>query len=152
VEDRPSRLAYIGNQSSSLSTLGNLQNQNVIPLGAEFGPNPVTGQPESGQVFAPNNIPNKSDYRAYPNYQSINVANHIAWANYNALQASWNRQTGSLVYGANYTWSKALGVRGNWDTGYIGDPVNPSHDYGIRCLRPSPGAQSLVLLPGGQEI
>jgi hypothetical protein len=124
-------VTYIGNQSSSLSTLGNLQNQNVIPLGAEFGPNPVFGQPESGQVFAPNNIPNKSDYRAYPNYQSINVANHIAWANYNALQASWNRQTGSLVYGANYTWSKALGVRGNWDTGYIGDPVNPSHDYGI---------------------
>jgi hypothetical protein len=118
--------AYVGNQSTNLSTLGNLQNQNVIPLGAEFLPDPVTGQ-----LNPTSSIPNYSDYRPYPNYQQVNVANHIGWANYNALQASWNRQTGALIYGANYTWSKALGVRGNWDTGNIGDPVNPHNDYGI---------------------
>ncbi len=119
-------MAYVGNQSSSLATLGNLQNQNVIPLGAEFQPDPMTGQ-----VNSPNSIPNTSDYRPYPNYQSINVPNHINWANYNSLQAQWNKQRGALIYGANYTWSKALGVRGNWDTGYIGDPIDPHHDYGI---------------------
>jgi hypothetical protein len=124
-------IAYVGNQSTNLATLGNLQNQNIIPLGAEFQPDPIIGQPQSGQLYPPNNIPNKSDYRPYPNYQSVNVVNHIAWANYNSLQASWNRQSGAFVYGANYTFSKALGVRGNWDTGSIADPVNPHHDYGI---------------------
>jgi hypothetical protein len=119
-------IAYTGNQSSSLPTLGNLQNQNVIPLNAFFGPDPVTGS-----VNPPSDIPNSADYRPYPNYQQVYVETHINWANYNALQASWNKQRGSLVYGANYTWSKALGVRGNYDTGYIGDPVNPHHDYGI---------------------
>ena len=119
-------LAYVGNQSSDLLTLGNLQNQNVIPLNAFFGQDPVTGQ-----VNSPASIPNAADYRPYPNYQQINVPNHIAWSNYNALQASLNKQAGSLIFGLNYTWSKALGVRGNYDTGYIADPVNPHHDYGI---------------------
>ena len=119
-------VAYVGNRSQHLQTLGNLQNQNVIPLGAFFAPDPLTGQ-----LNSPGNIPNSSDYRPYPNYQQVNVLHHIIWANYNSLQASWNKQTGALVWGANYTWSKAMGVRGNWDTGAISDPVNPHHDYGI---------------------
>jgi hypothetical protein len=124
-------IAYVGNQSTHLATLGNLQNQNVIPLGAEFGPDPAVNSPNSGQVIPANNIANYSDYRPYPNYQDVWVSNHINWANYNSMQASWNKQRGSLIAGLNYTWSKAMGVRGNFDTGYIGDPVNPHHDYGI---------------------
>lgn len=119
-------LAYVGNQSSDLLTLGGLQNQNVIPLGAFFGPDPLTGQ-----VYSPANIPQAADYRPYPNYQTISVPNHIGWSNYNAMQVSLNRQTGNLIFGLNYTWSKALGVRGNWDTGAVGDPVDPHNDYGI---------------------
>jgi hypothetical protein len=42
-----------------------------------------------------------------------------------------NKQVGSLIFGVNYTWSKTLAVRGNWDTGSISDPINMSHDYGI---------------------
>jgi hypothetical protein len=120
-------VGYVGNQSSSLSTLGNLQNQNVIPLGAFYGPDPVTGQ-----VNSLNNIPNSgADYRPYPNYQKINVPTHKAWANYNGMQVSLNKQAGSLIFGLNYTMSKTLAVRGSWDTGAISDPVNMSHDYGI---------------------
>jgi hypothetical protein len=119
-------IAYVGNQSTDLSSLGNLQNQNVIPLGAFFKPDPITGQ-----LNPPSSIPNTADYRPYPNYQSVSVPSHIAWANYNSLQASWNKQKGALIWGANYTWSKAMGVRGNWDTGSIADPVNPQNDYGI---------------------
>ncbi len=119
-------IAYVGNQSSSLATLGNLQNQNVIPLGAEFNPDPLTGI-----TWDPNAIPNTADYRPYPNYQSITVPSHIDWANYHSLQAQWNKQRGALNYGANYTFSKSLAVRGNWDTGSIADPVNPHHDYGV---------------------
>jgi hypothetical protein len=124
-------VAYIGNQSTGLSTLSSpvgadLQNQNVIPLNAFFAPDPLTGS-----TNPPSKIPNSSDYRPYPNYEQVNVPSHINWANYNALQASWNKQRGALVFGANYTRSKALGVRGNYDTGYVADPVNPHHDYGI---------------------
>jgi hypothetical protein len=121
-------IAYVGNQSTNIATLGNLQNQNVIPLGALFKPDPLTG------VTNPtNNIPSSivNDYRPYPNYQQVDVPKHTNWANYNAMQVSLNKQRGSLVFGVNYTWSKALGVRGNYDTGAIGDPVNPHHDYGI---------------------
>lgn len=128
-------ISYVGNQSPDLATLTaasgtNLTNQNVIPLGAQFGPDPVLGEPQSGEVQSPTNITNYSDYRPYPNYTYVDVPNHIAWANYNALQTSWNRQRGALIYGANYTWSKAMAVRGNYDTGNISDPINPHHDYG----------------------
>lgn len=119
-------LAYSGNQSTHLSTLGNLQNQNVVPLGAGFLPDPYTGQ-----VVAPPNVTNWSDYRPYPNYTQVNVPTHIAWANYNSLQASWTKQKGAVIFNANYVWSKALGVRGNYDTGYVADPINPHHDYGM---------------------
>ena len=124
-------IAYVGNQSTNLSTLGNLQNQNVIPLGAMFKPDPCSGCADSGVTYTPTTIPVSSDYRPYPNYTQVNVANHIVWANYNALQAAWNRQTGGFIYGANYTWSKAMGVRGNYDTGSIADPIDPHHDYGV---------------------
>jgi hypothetical protein len=125
-------LAYVGNQSTHLSTLGALQNQNVIPLGAEFGPDPAVDSPNYGQTQpAYGTGVNYADYRPYPNYQYIYVANHTNWANYNALQASWNKQRGALVFGLNYTKSKSLGVRGNYDTGYVADPVVAQHDYGI---------------------
>ena len=124
-------VAYVGNHTQHMMTLGgsndaNLQNQDVIPLGAFFAPDPVTGP-----VNSASNIQTPSDYRPYPNYTAVNVVNHIVWANYNSLQTSWNKQTGTFVYGANYTWSKALGVRGNYDTGSNPDPVNLRHDYGI---------------------
>ena len=126
-------LAYVGNQSTDLvrqqSTYGpSMQNVNVIPLGAFFGPDPLTGQ-----TIPASNIPSAStaDYRPYPNYQNVNVLEHTNWANYNAMQVSLNKQRGSLVFGVNYTWSKAMGVRGNYDTGSIGDPINAHHDYGV---------------------
>jgi hypothetical protein len=121
-------VAYVGNQSTNLSTLGNLQNQNVIPLGAFYGPDPLTHQ-----TNPTTNIPSSAinNYRPYPNYQQVDVPAHTNWANYNAMQVSLNKQRGSLVLGINYTWSKAMAVRGNYDTGYIADPVNAHHDYGV---------------------
>lgn len=121
-------VAYVGNQSAHLATQGNLQNVNAIPLGAFFGPDPLTGQ-----INVASNIPSAdtADYRPYPNYSSIYVPAHTNWSNYNAMQVSLNKQRGSLVVGANYTWSKSMAVRGNYDTGTISDPVNPHHDYGV---------------------
>jgi len=126
-------VAYIGNQSAHLvrqaaSNGPSMQNVNIIPLGAFFGPDPLTHQ-----TYPASNIPtaNTSDFRPYPNYGNVNVPEHTNWANYNALQVALNKQSGSLVFGVNYTLSKALAVRGNWDTGNIGDPINAHHDYGI---------------------
>jgi len=136
-------VAYVGNQSAHLSTLGNtsnalysLQNQNAIPLGAFFGPNPqVGGGALTGETIPTATLGGSStlanQYRPYPNYAGIFVPHHTNWANYNALQISLNKQRGSLAIGANYTLSKALGVRGNYDTGNTADPVNANHDYGI---------------------
>ena len=124
-------IAYVGNQSYDLDTLAStsgpsLQNQNVIPLGAFFKPDPI-----DGQLYPTTNIKFPNDYRPYPNYVDVNVMSHKAWSNYNSLQLSWNKESGKFIYGANYTWSKTLGVRGNYNTGAIADPVDLNHDYGI---------------------
>jgi hypothetical protein len=70
------------------------------------------------------------DYRPYPYYTQVYVPHHIAYGNYNALQASLNKQKGSFIFNLNYTWSKALGVRGDYRTGAVGDPSNLRNNYG----------------------
>jgi hypothetical protein len=126
-------VAYVGNQSTDLATVTsqsgvNLANVNAIPLGAFFGPDPLTGEINPAYNITSGIV---NDYRPYPNYQAVNVPRHTNWANYNAMQVALNKQRGSLVFGINYTWSKAMGVRGNYDTGQVADPVNAHHDYGV---------------------
>jgi hypothetical protein len=121
-------IAYVGNQSASIATSGNLANQNIIPLGKLFGPDPLTGQINTASGMS---TTLQADYRPYPNYTSITVPNHVGWANYNGLQISLNKQRGSLAFGSNYTWSKAMGLHGLYNTGSAPDPVNLHHDYGI---------------------
>ena len=116
-------VAYVGNQGKDLVTSSNLQNQNVIPLGAFFKPDPLTGISNPVSNITSSQV---NDYRPYPNYQQVNVPTHSLWSNYNALQVSLNKQRGSLVFGINYTWSKTMYVNGSGP-----DPVNPVHDYGI---------------------
>jgi hypothetical protein len=119
-------MSYVGNRSADTFTEGNLSNQNYIPLGGLFHPDPLNGavtQAGSTQQV-------QADYRPYPNYSQVYVPNHIGYANYNALQASYNKQKGAFIYGVNYTWSKALGVRGDYRTGVVGDPSNLRNNYG----------------------
>lgn len=119
-------MSYVGNQSKDTFTAGNLSNQNYIPLGALFQPDPLTGAvrlPGSGQQVI-------GDYRPYPNYAAVYVPNHIGYGNYNGLQVSYEKQKGAFAYRFNYTWSKALGVRGDYRTGVVGDPSNLRNNYG----------------------
>ncbi len=119
-------LSYVGNQSADIFTEGNLSNQNYIPLGGLFQPDPI-----SGAVTQPGNTQQvQADYRPYPNYTQVYVPHHIAYSNYNALQASFNKQKGSVIFGVNYTWAKALGIRGDYRTGAVGDPSTLRHNYG----------------------
>ena len=79
-------------------------NKNEVPYGAEFLPqnqDPVAGTP----------LPDDY-YRPYPGYSSISDAEWGDNANYNSLQATFNRRmTHGLEYGVSYTYSKALDDR-----------------------------------------
>jgi hypothetical protein len=140
------QLTYAGNNSNSLMNNGSnqaavLNNLNAIPVGALYQAPPralppgVCAQP----ICTPYEVQNlnatqiQQYWRPFSEYQSIIVPRHNTYANYNALQVVWQKQTGRLNYGFNYTWSKALGILGsaanfNW-TGAI-DPFNIRRNYG----------------------
>jgi hypothetical protein len=122
-------VSYVGNQSHDLFTEGNLSNQNYIPLGAYFQPDPISQQIHNPSDYRFGTY--VQDYRPYPNYIAVYVPHHIAYQNYNGLQASFNKQTGAFIYGVNYTWEKALGIRGDYRTGAaIADPSTLRNNYG----------------------
>jgi hypothetical protein len=119
-------LSYVGNQSAHTFTAGTLSNQNFIPLGGLFKPDPLTG----AVTYPGANDQVTQDYRPYPNYTYVYVPNHIGYGNYNSFQASWNKQKGAFIYRVNYTWAKALGIRGDYRTGMVGDPSTLRNNYG----------------------
>lgn len=136
------QLTYAGNNSNSLLNNGSTQavvlnNLNAIPVGALYQPHPA-GVPCANPVCTPYEVQGLTAsevqlFRPYPEYQSITVPRHNSYANYNALQAVWQKTSGRLNYGFNYTWSKALGILGsaanfNW-TGAI-DPFSIARNYG----------------------
>lgn len=135
------QVAYVGNQSSHLLTdnmsttidAGNIQNVNAIKIGGMFQPDPNQFDgPSYNQVLVPQSASaqQQDDFRPYPFYGTLLVPRHIAYANYNGLQASFTKQRGALVYGLNYTWSKALGIRGAYNNGWSIDPTNLRNNYG----------------------
>ncbi|MGA3371499.1 MAG: carboxypeptidase-like regulatory domain-containing protein [Terracidiphilus sp.] len=102
----------------------------------QLGPNPYAGttwSPPSLQGMGGNptlTVPSINDWRPYPLYGQLQLEAHKLFANYNGLQVTWNRSKGWLTYGANYTWSKAMGVRGGYNNGNPGDSFNVWNDYG----------------------
>lgn len=129
-------VAYVGNRTQNILLGGqsngsgvggaNLVNQNKIPLGGLFRPDPVTGAPAPTD---PENVPNIANY--YPFYKgygtnSISVNTHEGYANYNGLQLSVIRQRGRATFNANYTYSKSLGIIGS-----TLDAFNVANNYGV---------------------
>ncbi|MGI4827248.1 MAG: carboxypeptidase regulatory-like domain-containing protein [Janthinobacterium lividum] len=128
--------AYVGNNSQNILAGGqsngsgvagaNFVNQNKIPLGGLFQPDPVTG---AAAPRDPENVTNVVDYYPYhAGYGSsaISVGSHIAYANYNGAQLSLVRQTGRITYNFNYTYSKSLGILGT-----TLDAFNIRNNYGV---------------------
>jgi hypothetical protein len=140
-------VAYVGNQTSQLSNVaediegsayGNGDNfdpanQNKMPLGALFNPDPVTGitatnpenvtQQTNGTKIANTN----ADYHAFGQVygtNQVNMAQSSFFSNYNGLQVSWTKTTGHLTFDLNGTWSKALG------TGIQANPYSVGGNYG----------------------
>jgi hypothetical protein len=132
-------VAYVGNQSTELvmggesisgSGFQSYTDQNKVPLGAFFAPDPVTGviSPNPEQLGGPGSPNNKeADYRpfgkAYGTNQ-INVISNDGYSNYNGLQLSWVKRSDRLTFNFNYTWSKTLGV------GQQIDPFSLRGNYG----------------------
>jgi hypothetical protein len=135
-------VGYIGSHSSDELIASTLSNVNLTPLGAYFKPDPVNGSLYclapfvttgcTGSGIPSGSLPNYSPY----NYGSINVNRHGSYANYNALQASWQKQTGPVTFMLNYTWSKTMGIRdGQTDNGNgngaVLDVFNMNANYGV---------------------
>jgi hypothetical protein len=111
-------LGYVGNKSDNLMNWG-VSNINAVPLGAMFGD------------------PNGSDdaYRPLSSYQNLNVYRHSLDQNYHGIQMLLARQRGSFNFTLAYTFSKAIGFRGDSQgpaqgSEYILSPLR-DYNYGV---------------------
>jgi hypothetical protein len=126
--------SYQGSQSSDLLTqyeqgaAGDIENIDSLPIGTLFNPDPLTGEVNTPQGFSGEDHVN--DFRPYPFYTQVNVARHILYSNYNALQTSIKKTQGRGLYSVNYTWSKVMGVFGAYNTGNMIDSRNIRPNYG----------------------
>src|SRR6185437_12110886 len=128
-----SKELVMGGESTSGSGFGDFTNQNKVPLGAFFRPDPITKvvspNPENLSQGAPNN--KEADYRPYGKAygtNSILVNTNTGYANYNGLQLSWVKRSDRLTFNFNYTWSKTLG------TGQQIDPFTVHGNYGVLSI------------------
>jgi hypothetical protein len=62
-------------------------------------------------------------------YGTVKIIDHKMYSNYNSLQVTWNKQSGPLTFLTNYTFGKALGIRGEGGAA-SGDPTNLRNNYG----------------------
>lgn len=154
-----SKELVMGGESTSGSGFAEFTNQNKVPLGAFFKPDPVTGvispNPEQlGGPGSPNNT--EADYRPYGYAYGTNqilVNTNSGYANYNGLQLSWVKRSDRLTFNFNYTWSKTLGtgqqidpfsVRGNYGILSIDRPYAFNSSYSYNFLRVYNGESHLI--------
>ncbi|HKV61350.1 MAG TPA: carboxypeptidase-like regulatory domain-containing protein [Candidatus Acidoferrum sp.] len=62
-------------------------------------------------------------------YGTVKIIDHKMYSNYNSLQVTWNKQSGPLTFLTNYTFGKALGIRGEGGSA-TGDPTVLRNNYG----------------------
>jgi len=62
-------------------------------------------------------------------YSGLKVIDHKMYSNYNGLQVTWNKQAGRAIFLTNYTFGKALGIRGE-NGAPAGDPTILRSNYG----------------------
>jgi hypothetical protein len=67
-------------------------------------------------------------FRPYPFYNHVYALRHDFYSNYNSVQVQWNKQSGMVTYGANYTFAKNLATAASWNNNIV-DPVNLRNDY-----------------------
>ncbi|HLN02563.1 MAG TPA: carboxypeptidase regulatory-like domain-containing protein [Bryobacteraceae bacterium] len=132
---------YAGSRSRDLlSTGGNSNGPGSIdfaPLGAYFGPDPLTGKTlYNPGTLLPSNFPNLNDFLPYHNYTGITLVGHLSYSNYNAFIATWQKQAGRFTFTTNYSFSKNLGIRDGQTSNGNGDgqdiyPFSLKGNYGV---------------------
>ncbi len=150
--------SYVGDNNRFLlnggtTSIAALDNVNSIPIGGLYKPDPLSVNGNLGRVLTPTGVNNGSstnanvvvsagpqqvnEYRPLNTnavqYGDLYVTNHNLFANYNGVQLGLTRQTGRILFNVNYTFSKALGIRGAGDNdanGFPGDPFNIYNNYG----------------------
>ncbi len=135
-------IAYVGNNSQNLPTYNvsggynEASDVNLIPAGYEFQATPAfclcnlptTLSAQGGGSISALNTQGQDYYRPFPFYQHIFALKHDFYGNYNSLQVSWDKSTGRIVYGVNYTFSKDLATASSYNNQIV-DPVNLRNDY-----------------------
>jgi hypothetical protein len=120
-------ISYVGSRTSDLINPLTAQLNSQVALDAFTKPDPNPASPYYGQLVPVKTILNSTpnDYQPLLHYTTMNLINHGAWSNYNALQAAWSKREGHLTYNLNYTFSKMMGIN------TTADPFNMHNDYGI---------------------
>ncbi len=67
-------------------------------------------------------------YRPYPFYQHIYQLKHDFYSNYNSAQIEWDKASGIVTWGANYTFAKNLATAASYNNQLV-DPVHLRNDY-----------------------
>ncbi|MGI4829989.1 MAG: carboxypeptidase regulatory-like domain-containing protein [Janthinobacterium lividum] len=137
-------VAYVGSNSQNLSTYNSQasgyngsSDMNLIPAGFFFNNSAGDLQRLSSDDAPPGGVPDslaslttaQNDFfRPYSFYQHVYSLKHDYYANYNSLQVSWNKSSGPIQFGANYTFSKDLATAASYNN-VIPDPVNLRNEY-----------------------
>ena len=135
-------VSYVGNKSDYLSNWNNNFDQiNDLTVGALFQtngwlPNCDASVPSGGSNSCYSSGANTgyttnqtNAARPLKKYATVKIIDHKMYSNYNSLQIAWNKQSGPLTFMTNYTWSKALGIRGEGGAA-TGDPTVLRNNYG----------------------
>lgn len=135
------QIAYVGNKTthvlmgggsdaaSSSTSGGSYVDQNKIPLGALFAPDPVTHviatNPENVGASG-NSLADYAPYGKVYGTNTIAVPTHVGYSRYDALQVSWNKRSEHLTFNFNFTWSKDLGTVLNVNPFVLRDNYGPT--------------------------
>jgi hypothetical protein len=129
-------VAFVGNNGNNLSSFNSsaynsISNLNLIPYGGlfnvEFGLLPATLGQAPGTISGMNTA-QQDFYRPYPFYTNIYQLKHNFYSTYNSGQVSWNKSTGNITFGANYTFSKNLATAASYNNN-VADPFNLRNEY-----------------------
>lgn len=123
-------ISYVGSDSTDLSNWNNnfyqLNDLQIGSLFQAYGWDPHQNGCGGGGCYSTNN---QNALRPYKDYASLKIINHKMYSNYNSLQVTWNKQNGPFTFMTNYTFSKALGIRGESGSA-TGDPTSLKNNYG----------------------
>jgi hypothetical protein len=146
-------VSYVGGNFQNLSSFNpfssgynGASDNNLIPAGFMFQSAPafsITSLPASISNSGGNSISDlgtsgQDFFRPYPFYQHVYSLRHDFYGNYNSLQVSWDKSSGFIRFGGNYTFSKTLATAASYSNN-IPDPINLRNDY-----NPSPSDRSQV--------